>query len=303
MNDLFYNTLKIERGIEVDGRYYAENYLKNIFPDQMAEEHIRMFCRGGGKELYPSEGRTEKAACLYSSSMLAYNFFHWIGKDTTLTLDGVEYDKVVFEEQFRVLVNRNNKANMDVVLVSKDEKTILLLESKFTEHLKPGAVDIKAVYENPSSYFSKGEKWVNVIKCLKRMMKQDSEKDTYYEGLKQVACHLMGISNVILNDKARAWFNSNSWLKNQFGCCLDGDKEYIFKSLVFHPRTEQEDIASGNYEDKNKEFVSMMDFLPPTLRIDNPVITYRDLWERGMKKSIKDSSLKDYLEKYLSVHK
>ena len=295
------------RGIAVDKKnFYADSYQNNIYPGKMDEQHIRMFCKGGGKELFPKDGEKEKAAAVHSSSMLSYNFFHWIDEKHPLTLDGVRYTNVVFEEQFRVLSSRNNKANMDVVLFGKNqegEKTFLLFESKFTEHLNPKniKVDIAEAYDDPEGYFAYGKEWVPVIKSLRERMSKDEA--TYFEGLKQVACHLMGISSVIENTKARAWFNRNSWLHDQFGIPLNGDEIFIFKSLVFHPKTE-EGKMSEEYEQKNKEFISnQIDFLPNNLNVRDPIITYRTLWGGGMKESIKNPDLIAYLERYLSVHK
>ena len=91
--------------------------------------------------------------------MLAYNFFSWIDKEHPLKYGGVIYNKVIFEEQFRVLKSRNNKANIDVLLISEDNKTILLLESKFTEHLKLEPIEISKAYSIDQSYFKKIQRY------------------------------------------------------------------------------------------------------------------------------------------------
>ena len=303
MEKEFKAKLKEYRQIEGVDKDYANSYLDNIFNKHMEEKFIRMFCKGGGKELLPKEGKKEKAACIYSSSMLAYNFFSWICKDTPLVYEEVVYDKVVFEEQFRVLKSRNNKANLDVVLVSKDNKTILLLESKFTEHLSvtDKMPEISDAYDLPDSYFTgcNGEEWKDIVKKLRNM---PNGKKAYYEGLKQVACHLIGISSVMLNQEARDWFNKNSWLRHTENIILNGNENYIFKSIVFHPNTENESSLSRNYEKINKNFVKDLKFLPQKLSVKNPIITYKQIWDNGIKKSIKDKQLIDYLGKYISVH-
>lgn len=295
----FLEKLKEVRRIDTDKKYYAQNYQENIYPDTMEEIHIRMFCRGGGKELYPGDGTKEKAACIYSSSMLSYNFFHWIDEKHPLTLFGIKFTKVIFEEQFRVLKNRNNKANLDVVLLSEDGKTLLALESKFTEHLHRGFVNIKEAYNISDNYFSFGKNWVKVINYLR----SNYNNESYHEGLKQVACHLMGISSVMLDAAAKEWFNNNSWLNHLYHINIGDVKNIIFKSLVFHPKTEEEGSLSDNYENLNREFISKhINFLPKELLLDKPIITYRELWNSGMRDSITDPKLKEYLEKYLSVH-
>lgn len=303
MNKKFSAALQKEREIEVDNRYYADSYLSNIYNTQMSEKHIRMFCKGGGKELFPKEGEKEKAACIYSSSMLTYNFFSWIDKEHPLKYDGVIYNKVIFEEQFRVLKNRNNKANIDVLLISEDNKTILLLESKFTEHLKLKPIEISKAYSIDQSYFINGKKWVEIINSLRNNMSLN--KKAYYEGLKQVACHLIGISSAILNEEANKWFNQNSWMHHIENINITDATTLIFKSIVFNPKLEEERTRTNEYIELNKEFmthISEKSILPPKLIIANPIITYREIWEDGMKSSIKDNELKKYLENYLKVH-
>lgn len=302
MDKTFVKALSEAREIKCDEKGYANSYLDNIFQNKMDEKRRRMFCQGEGKELFPKDGEKEKAACIYSSSMLAYNFFSWIDKKHPFFYEGIKYDKVFFEEQFRVLKNRNNKANLDVVLVSNDNHTIMLLESKFTEHFKTGKVVIKDAYFDPGSYFCKGEDWVSVFQNIQYRM--DTSKDAYYEGLKQVACHLVGISSAILDDKARQWFNDNSWMHRLENIELSKENKttFIFKSIVFHPKTKEEGTASQNYEKLNKDFIEGMDFLPENLRISNPIITYRHIWENGIRDSIQDSKQRAFLGRYLAVH-
>ena len=300
MRKQFNKVLQKARDIPVDKNYYANTYVDNIYLTQMAEKHIRMFCKGEGKELLPKDGKKEKAACIFSSSMLAYNFFSWIDNNHPLIFDGVKYNSVVFEEQFRVLRNRNNKANLDVVLVSEDRKTILLIESKFTEHFKLGPVDISGAYDDPKSYFANGADWAQIVKQIRDRM--DSGEEAYFEGIKQVACHLIGISSMILNEDARDWFNHNSWLHHIENMVLKGDETFIFKSIVFQPNTEEEKNRTVNYETLNKDFVSGISFLPKNLIIDNPIISYRDVWNNGLKTSIMNNDLKVFLERYLKVH-
>lgn len=294
----FKEKLKIAREIEVDDQYYAESYNENIYCG-IQTDFVRMFCRGGGKELLPKDGKKEKAACIYSSSMLAYNFFHWISENTPLVYDGITYDKVIFEEQFRVLKNRNNKANIDVVLISKDNKTLLLLESKFTEHLKKGDVDISSAYYDSESYFTDdGSKWTAIMKGINY-----ENKDNYYEGLKQIACHLIGISSVLKNDDAKNWFDANSWIHHIYGLEISSFDKIIFKSIVFHPSTKQESKLTEEYKELVESFVKEINFLPEYIVCEKPFISYRDIWKDGMENSIKDKALARYLENYLKVHK
>ena len=134
-------------------------------------------------------------------------------------------------------------------------------------------------------------------------LRSNSNKESYQEGLKQVTCHLIGISNVMRDRTAIEWFNKNSWLSHLYHINISDVKKIIFKSLVFHPNTEIEGTLSEDYEILNREFVSkQINFVPKELILENPIITYKELWNNGMRDSITDPELKEYLEKYLSAH-
>ena len=165
-----------------------------------------------------------------------------------------------------------------------------------------GKVDIKDAYYKPDSYFCHGDNWVSVFQDLQNRMA--TNKNVYYEGLKQVACHLIGISSAVLDDSARQWFNDNSWMHRLEDIELEKENEivFIFKSIVFHPNTKEEGTASQNYEELNKEFVEGIKFLPENLRISNPIVTYRQIWDNGMRDSIQNPKLKAFLERYLVIH-
>lgn len=291
----FYEALRKARNISqesVDDKYYLKSYKDNIY-GEMPVFFYEMFWQGYGSELKPGRGGEKpKAAALHSSSMLAYNFFHWISEETPLTYEGVIYDKVVFEEKLRVLKG-NNMANMDIVLVSKDNNTVLFLESKFTEHLE---MLFTRTYHNPTNYLSQGETWSSVIRTF-------NLRSHYYAGIKQIMCHLMGINNLAINQDALNWFNKNSWLNKVYGITLKGDENYIFKSIVFQPNDPELKSLTESYMDLVRREAQEFSFLKDNIKvIPNPIITYGTLWEESIKASIKDQSLIEYLNGYLSVH-
>ena len=288
----FYEALRKARNFpqeSVDDTYYLKSYEDNIY-GEMPAVFYKMFEQGSGSEL---KGDKPKAAALHSSSMLAYNFFHWISEETPLTYDGVIYDKVVYEEKLRVLKG-NNKANMDIVLVSKERNTILFLESKFTEHL---AMMFSRTYHDPNKYFSLGETWSSMIRAF-------NLSSHYYAGIKQIMCHLIGINNLASDKDALKWFNNNSWLNKVHGINdLKGDENFIFKSIVFQPKDSELSILTESYMDFVRREAQEFSFLKDNIKVfPNPIINYRDLWKGGMEKSIQDSNLKEYLENYLATH-
>ena len=291
----FYEALRKARNISqesVDDNFYLDSYEENIY-GEMPGVFQEMFGQGSGSELKPRRrGEKPKAAALHSSSMLAYNFFHWISEGTPLTYDGVVYDKVIFEEKLRVLKG-NNKANMDIVLVSKDRNTFLFLESKVTEHLE---LLFSRTYHDPNMYLSQGETWSSMIRAF-------NLSSHYYAGIKQIMCHLIGINNLASNEKALNWFNDNSWLNKLYKISIKGDKTFIFKSIVFQPKDSELSSLTESYMGFVREEAKKFSFLKDNIKvIPNPIITYRDLWKGGMEGSIQDSKLKEYLERYLAAH-
>ena len=293
----FYEALRQARNISIDSvdeKYYLESYEDNIFGATMPPVFYNMFWQGSGSELKSGRrGEKPKAAALHSSSMLAYNFFHWICDETPLIYKGVVYNKVVFEEKLRVL-KRNNTANMDIILVSKDNNTILFIESKFTEHLE---MLFSRTYHDLKNYLSQGEIWSSVIS-------EFNLSSHYYAGLKQIMCHLIGINNLTCNEAALNWFNKNSWLNKVYDVSLTGHENYIFKSIVFQPRNAELSKLTESYIGLVCREVPNLSFLNNNIKVmPEPVITYGSLWNDSLKTSIKDNSLIDYLKGYLSVHK
>jgi hypothetical protein len=110
----------------IDNTHYFD-FRSNIFGNKMDERFIRMFLNGDGNELI------SKAASVKSSSMLGYNFFHWISKENPLIIDDIEYTDVEFEVKIPVINARGGVANMDIVLYNIDGD-YLFIESKFLEY-------------------------------------------------------------------------------------------------------------------------------------------------------------------------
>ena len=110
----------------VDESHFCD-FHNNIFEGKMSEEFVKMFMEGDGSEL------VSKACAVHSSSMLGYNFFHWISDETPLTIEFennqiVSYTKVMFEVKMRVFKGKT-PANMDIVLTN-EKSDILFIESK-----------------------------------------------------------------------------------------------------------------------------------------------------------------------------
>ena len=197
---------------------YLATYAENVYVGgrkALTEGKFHdMFMSGDGHEL---EDYTDKngvfhlahAKSIFSSSMLAYNFFHWISPEHPLTLNDTTYDKVYFEVKFPVMARTsegrpvNRPSNMDVVLVSDDCATMLCIESKYTEHSHHQEAEFADAYFKPACYY-KGNP--DIQSFIKMALRYNERKNGYFAGIKQNVSHLIGITNVMHDANALMMF-------------------------------------------------------------------------------------------------
>lgn len=308
--------------------FQSDYYLKDADLNTLngiQECYRAMFDNGNGGELVEKNGEPAKSAAIHSSSMLAYNFFSWINESNPFLFEGVKYDKVVFEEQLRVLEfgtsdsihfpKSNAKANIDVVLAGTNAQgrpSLLFIESKFTEHLSNARADLNKMvlsYSTPKCYFEYGEEWASLVKTWKDRAILPSPNG-YYNGIKQDICHLVAISN-LMNGHTREWFNTvgatskkGSWLKNRYNLSITGDEEIKFRNVIFSPSSRYKaDVRDvSNYRSLYAVFEQeVKSIIPSSLEIG--LITYSNIWKE-MKQCIQEERLKKYLEeRYMAFHK
>lgn len=220
----------------------------------------QMFAAGDGHEL---EDYTDKngvfhlahAKSLYSSSMLAYNFFHWICPEHPLTLNGIVFDKVYFEVKFPVLAknadgSRNNRpSNMDVVLISDDCAAMLCIESKYTEHTHHQIAKFSDAYFKPSCYYQ-GNPYRTAF--VQMALHYNEKNNGYYAGIKQNISHLIGLTNIMYDAEALAWFKANNpFIEPEVMEKLCPETEITFTNLLyFHPKMVGEMYGDLNAENK-----------------------------------------------------
>ena len=176
-----------------------------IFEGTVFERKFEQATEGNGQE-------REKILTLHSSSRLSLLCFYHLDGERSLTINiegkDIKFNRSVFEFKNPVI---NTPSNMDVVLVSEDDKVVLFLESKFTEYYVGAAKKGSAIsekYVNKDRYSGVFYK-ENVLKAfgLKKITSIDDEKlsadefklatidksDVYLDGFKQMICHYMGI--------------------------------------------------------------------------------------------------------------
>lgn len=267
---------RITGGKLVDNSHFYD-FRQNIFPKEMDEKFRKMFVAGDGNEL------VAKAAAVNSSSMLGFNFFHWIDKESPLIIDSVEYDEVLFEVKIPVLKG-TTPANMDIVLKS-NAGDYLFVESKFLEYLEADSFKISDTYKSkPEKYYCHGDEWASFIREY-----DHSQKGVYWGGIKQEICHMIGLTN---------------WLEHKTE--IGGGERYTdsgsirFINLVFEPKQgfcgDYEKFRS--YKELYKSFHAKLkkaSWIPKNVQIEFK--TYSEIWP-----DIVSSRLPAGLEKYLYDH-
>lgn len=277
-------------------QYHFTDFTENIYQGNMADEHFAMFNAGSGNEL------KKKATAVYSSSMLAYNFFHWISPEAHFTYGGKDYDKVVFEVKIPTITKSRAPANMDVVLVSEDKSKWLMLESKFTEYCsrsKREMLNLSHGYFDSCRYYffsrqtDEADKMVEYVRYWYEIARNDTNGTKYYDGIKQQLCHLIAIKNLTIPA-------ARELVKKQFCHILRDEllelKEIEFKTLLFDPLEEFKEerkayddyykLCGGFCSDYQKKFSNCV---PRT-----SVETYSQIWGE-MHKQI-DPGLGKFLE-------
>jgi len=256
----------------VDESHFYD-FRQNIFGGKMKPEFIKMFMDGDGNEL------VSKACAVHSSSMLGYNFFHWISEEQPFTYEGIQYTKVLFEVKIRVLKKSRKPANMDIVLTN-DNGDILFIESKFLEYLHSKSFSILNSYKEIESYYCSGEKWSIFIKNYNAQ-----KKGQYWDGIKQEICHLIGLTN---------WANGMTTIDGLSS--YNDAKDYKFINLVFEPHKNYKE-EHESFENYHKLYLDLHTNLKKEKLIPEKIKmefkSYSDLWT-DIQNCI-SSELKDYL--------
>ena len=248
---------------------YLPTYAANVFPAGRKAlttgKFHDMFMAGDGHEL---EDYTDKngrlhiahAKAINSSSMLAYNFFYWVSPEHPLKLYGNTFDKVYFEVKFPVMARTskgrpvNRPSNMDVVLISDDCSTMLCIESKYTEHTHNQQAIFSDAYFKPACYYEGNPYRTSFIKLA---LRYNEEGNGYYAGIKQDISHLIGLTNIMHDADALAWFKANNpFIEPEVMSRLSAHTAIIFTNLLYTRPQLKNDIY-GNIpprEDEEKAY-------------------------------------------------
>ena len=275
---------RLQDGHAVDEKGYFDSYRENIFRGRMSLEFQEMFNAGSGDEL------RSKAEAVHSSSMLSYNFFHWIDEKHPFKWNDIEYSRVLFEVKMKTIIGSNAPANMDVVLVSKDGKCLLFIESKFLEYTEKEAFNLSKSYEDPNKWYTGNVDWITLIKSV------PVEDYKYKGGIKQLITHLFGILGLKYENKKTALYTGKN-CKTLNGLNY-AKKQMDFITLIFKPKEEYKEF--NDYKEYETLFIEFKKQISSVNGLDvvPQWITYSKLWNE-MKSQI-SPELKGFLwERYM----
>ncbi len=188
---------------------------KNIneaFGTAIKEDQYGYVVNGNGNE----KDKINKA---YSSSLQSLLFFSAVNAKNPITINKIDYTQALFEFKNRVI---KSPSCIDVVLIDKDYKNFVFIESKLTEIPRDSNEDGTPVIGR--SYFNDScsagykkaldlaqsdlngigifiEDATETSKHLRRVHKIKDYKYVYSYGIKQILSHLIGISNFKYNRK------------------------------------------------------------------------------------------------------
>lgn len=192
----------------------------------------------------------ERILTLHSSALLAFLCFNDVANHP-ITIDGkVYYDEVMFEVKNDVIHASGGKSNIDVLLMGENRKKLLFLESKFTEYLTGGKVDLSPErYEQfydilfKKCTFTFSSDLVDVLNkpdkthkepyTVEKIRLSTGEKTTnYLQGITQAFSHLLGLAT----GPARKQVQGNEAYDQSL---LDNASEIKFASIVFNCNNEK----------------------------------------------------------------
>lgn len=276
--------LQEEYKSKVNNNGYFDSFLDNVYGKKMNQKFQVMFMRGSGNEL------NDKARAIFSSSMLAYNCFHWIDKNHPFEYEDVKYTEVYFETQLWTLKSsKRSPANMDVVLLGKKGKEthVLFIESKLSEFFKNTDFKLSNSYNEISSYF---EKESELEKFIESVRDKVNDCSGYLDGVKQGVTHIFGIFNVLNNNVAYDFFKTQIKY-HKYSSIISESKNKLkahFVNLLFDFQSDD------NYKQYKKLYEETVIESSHNLIDDVKVMRYSELWN-AMKDHIDDNDLKNYL--------
>ena len=185
-----------------------------------------------------SKNRLQKVFSFPKEEDIARDFFGWISAEHPLTLNGLTYDKVYFGIKFPVFAKTtdgqpyNQPANMDVVLISDDCLAMQCITSCHTEHMHKQAANFADAYFKPSCYY-KGNPYR--ASFLRQALRYNEQANGFFAGVQQNISLLLGITNIMHDADALAWFKANNpFIEPEVLAQINQNTEIIFTNLLYY---------------------------------------------------------------------
>ena len=194
--------------------------IKNVTPENKSKNHL------------------QKVFSFPKEEDIARDFFGWISAEHPLTLNGLTYDKVYFGIKFPVFAKTtdgqpyNQPANMDVVLISDDCLAMQCITSCHTEHMHKQAANFADAYFKPSCYY-KGNPYR--ASFLRQALRYNEQANGFFAGVQQNISLLLGITNIMHDESALAWFKANNpFIELEVLAQINQNTEIIFTNLLYY---------------------------------------------------------------------
>lgn len=275
----------------VDGPFFIEKDFATI-RDNIVDEQYQRICNAFGltkskqlREMFRDVtcGRGNEWVeinQLNSSALLCFLCFNGVAVNG-ISIDNQRYNAVRFEVKSNLEPCGRSRpiSNMDVVLLNTEEKKALFLESKFTEYLNQSTQ-----LEVGSYYGGKGGRY-NGLFTLGNACKVQVGDNVYYgngfwrvkkekeylEGVKQMICHYMGITDQLRVLESETW-KSKDWdaegLKNY--------KEIKLGEIVF--RFDGYESAFNQYKGTYSGLKTVLDGLNDRVTLLPELLSYQDVF-------------------------
>ena len=228
-----------------------------------------------------SKNRLQKVFSFPKEEDIARDFFGWISAEHPLTLNGLTYDKVYFGIKFPVFAKTtdgqpyNQPANMDVVLISDDCLAMQCITSCHTEHMHKQAANFADAYFKPSCYY-KGNPYR--ASFLRQALRYNEQANGFFAGVQQNISLLLGITNILHDADALAWFKANNpFIESEVLAQINQNTEIIFTNLLYYCPEIGTDIYGDIHAEEKTYPYLLAEFLFDHLQnnLDEPLLLSR----------------------------
>ena len=240
-------------------------------------------------------GQRAKILELHSSALLQLLFFYNVNiQPIKININNKEvtFDEAYFEYK-NTCVAFKRPSNIDVVLLSKTDKAILFLESKFTEYLIVSHRSAPISKKYKTNYYSKNiydkfetskDKSFCVNNSLDGCFCLESSEKRYLNGIKQLISHYVGICNFIKGNS----IEKNIGKEKVYEFYKDEKPTIYFGTVLYKFNSSELNSFFDSYKECYKELIDVFKDSCNEIVFLNDILTYQDLNKEHLKKEIRE---------------